>query len=131
MHDPNLQNAPQQIVATFRQFSTLVQDEMQLARAEIKRNLSRAGLGIALICIAALTALVALNVLATALVGVLTANGVPFWLAALIIGGVLILAALVMALAGKSKLEPEALAPKRTIESVKKDVEHLKEAANV
>lgn len=130
MDNSKLQNAPQQVVATFRQFTTLVQDEMTLARAEISRNLSRAGMGIAFICVAALLALVALNVFATALVGLLTANGIPFWLSALIIGGVLLLAALLFALVGKSRLDPEALTPSRTIENVKKDFEHLKEASN-
>lgn len=130
MDNSGLQNAPQQIVTTFRQFATLVQDELVLARAEISRNLSRAGMGIAFIGIAALMALVALNVFATALIGLLTAAGVPLWIAALSIGGGLLVVALIFAMAGKSRLEPEAIAPSRTIDNIKKDVEELKEAGH-
>lgn len=130
MDEPRLQAAPQQIVSTFRHFTTLVQDEIALARAEISKNLSRAGMGIALICIAALMALVALNVFATALIGLLTASGISLWLSALIIGGILLLFAGLFAFVGKSRLEPEALVPSRTIENVKKDFENLKEAGN-
>ncbi|MGR3513533.1 MAG: phage holin family protein [Paracoccaceae bacterium] len=130
MDNARLQNAPQQVVATFKQFTMLVQDEMALARAEITRNLSRASMGVAFICGAALLALVALNVVATSLVGLLTASGMSLWLSAAIIGGVLLALAVLLALIGKSRLDPEALAPTRTIENVKKDYEHLKEAQN-
>ncbi len=130
MDDPSLKHAPQRIVTTFRHFAALMQDELALARAEISRNLSRAGVGIAFICVAALMALVALNVFATALVGLLTANGVSLWLSAMIIGGALLLIAVALALLGKARLDPEALAPTRTIESVKADFENLKEASN-
>lgn len=130
MDSSGLNDAPRQIVGTLRQFTTLVQDEMALARAELSSNLSRAGLGIAFVLVAALLALVALNVLATALVELLTANGVAPWLAALSIGGVLLVTAVALALVGKSRLTPEALAPTRTFENIKKDFGHLKEESN-
>lgn len=126
----SFQKAPEQLVTTFRQFTMLVQDELALAKAEISRNISRAGMGIAFIAIAALMGLVALNVFATALVGVLTASGLPIWLSAMIIGGVLLVIAVVLAMVGKSRLSPEALAPTQTIENVKKDFAEVKEAGN-
>lgn len=130
MHDPDIRDAPRQLVFAFRQFTNLIQNELALARAEMSRNLSRAGVGIAMIGVAALLSLVALNVLASALVAVLAANGVPVWLSALIIGGVMLGIAVILVFLGKSRLDPEALAPKRTIDNVKQDLEKLKEIGN-
>ena len=88
-------------------------------------------MGVAMICCAALLVFVALNLFATALVGVLTANGVPFWLSATIIGGAFILVALLLALVGKSRLSTDALAPSRSLESIKRDIQTLKETGHV
>lgn len=131
MPDNNSNDAPRQAVAAFRQFTTLLQDELALARAEISQNLSRAGGGIAMICVAALMALVALNVLADALVAALAANGVPVWASALGIGGVLLLGAVILVLIGRARLRADALAPKRALRNIRRDVENLKDGGHV
>lgn len=51
------------------------------------------------------------------------------WMAALIVGGVVTVIGLVMVTAGKKKLEPSNLRPARTMESVRKDKESVKEHA--
>ncbi len=126
-----LNEAPSLLVDTLRQFTSLVQGELKLARAEMSRIITRAGVGIMFLAIAMLMALVSLNVLASAAVAYIAANGLSVGLSALIVGGVLIVAAIGFALAGKSRLSADALTPDRTAESVREDITVLKEASNV
>jgi len=126
-----IQDAPSLLVDSLRQFSSLIQGEMKLARAEMSRIITRAGVGIMFIAIAMLMALVSLNVLASAAVAYIAANGVSVGLAALIVGGILTIAAIGFALAGKSRLSADALTPDRTFENVREDINTLKEASNV
>ena len=53
-------------------------------------------------------------------------NVVEPWLAALIVGGVVTLVGLIMLAAGKRKLEPDALAPRRTAAALRKDTQMIK-----
>lgn len=126
-----IQDAPSLLVDTLRQFTSLVQGELKLARAEMSRIITRAGVGIMFIAIALLMALVSLNVLASAAVAYIAANGLSVGLSALIVGGILIVAAIGFALAGKSRLSADALTPDRTVESVRTDINSIKEASNV
>lgn len=126
-----LNDAPTLFVDTLRQFSSLVQGEMKLARAEMSNIITRAGVGILLIALSMLTALVALNVFATAAVAYVAATGLSIGLAALIVGGVLIAVALILALSGKSRLSADALSPDRTTDSLREDLVAIKEASNV
>ncbi|MEO1153983.1 MAG: phage holin family protein [Pseudomonadota bacterium] len=121
---------PTLIVTAFRQFSQLMQDEVALAKAEVSQNLSRAGTGLALMGVAALLALTALNVLATALVGYLAATEMSVGTAAIVVGAGLLIAALVLALMGKGRLSADAMTPDRTVQNLKDDVDTMKEATN-
>lgn len=126
----DLSAAPSLLVKALRQFTTLMQDEIALARAELSRSLSKAGVGLALIGAAAILALVSLNVLASALVAYLAASGIGLGTAALIVGGALLLAALILAFVGKSRLGADALVPSRTAKNLQTDFDTLKEATN-
>jgi len=53
-------------------------------------------------------------------------NVVEPWLAALIVGGVVTLIGLIMLAAGRRKLEPAAVAPRRTAAALRKDAEMIK-----
>lgn len=126
-----IQDAPSLLVDVLRQFTSLIQGELKLARAEMSGIINRAGIGLLFLAIALLTALVALNVLASAAVAYIAANGVSVGLAALIVGGALLLIAIVCALAGKSRLSAEALTPETTAANLRKDFSAIKEASNV
>ncbi|EBA11165.1 phage holin family protein [Roseobacter sp. CCS2] len=126
-----LQDAPSLLVDSLRQFTSLIQGELQLARAEMSRIVTRAGIGIMFIAIAMLMALVSLNVLASAAVAYIAANGVSVGLAALIVGGILLITAIGFAMAGKSRLSADALTPERTADSLRSDITAIKEASNV
>ncbi|MGR3496927.1 phage holin family protein [Citreimonas sp.] len=131
MSAPNdFRETPSLLVKVLRQFSTLMQDELALARAEMSRNAARAGAGVAMIAVAGIIALVALNVLAAALVAWIAANGFTAGVASLIVGGALLVLALIVALIGKSRLSASALSPSRTARNVERDVETVKEATH-
>jgi hypothetical protein len=53
-------------------------------------------------------------------------NVVDPWLAALIVGGVVTLIGAIMLASGRSKLEPSAMTPHRTVESIRKDTQLMK-----
>lgn len=104
--------------------------EWRMAKAEVGENLSRAGVGAALLAIARLVGLVALFVLSDAAVAGLVAAGFAIWLAALMIAGGLSLSAIVLVLIGLPNLKAERLIPNRTLSNLHRDMEVLKEAVN-
>lgn len=126
----DLKDTPSMLVTAFGQFAQLMQDEVALAKSELSRNLKSAGTGLALIGVAAILALVALNVLADALVGYLAATDLSIGTAALIVGGGFLAVAIVLVLMGRAKLSANALKPDRTVRNVSKDLEMMKEATH-
>lgn len=108
--------------------SSLVRGEVDLARAEISENVTKAGVAFGMIAGAALIALVALNVLAAALVAALTEAGIDAGWAALIVGATLAVIAFVLMGKGVSDLKLSSLAPTRTARNVRRDAEAVKEA---
>lgn len=131
MSHPDPRDAPSLFIDAFRNFSTLMQKELNLAKAEIATNISRAGVGIAFFVIAGILALTALNVLAGALVAYIATMGFSAGTAALIVGGVLLAAVVVLVLAGKARLSASALEPSRTIDNIQRDVSAVKGATDV
>lgn len=107
--------------------SALVRKEVDLARAEVSENISRASVAIGLLAGALVIALTALNVLAAALVAGLVEWGMePGW-ASLLVGLVLGALALVLALKAKNDLKLSNIAPTRTVKNVQRDAQALKE----
>ena len=107
--------------------SNLVRKEVDLARAEISENLTKAGIAIGLIAGALIVALVALIVLATALVAALSEIMEPGW-AALLVGVAFAVIAFAMVMKGVNDLKGSSLAPTRTAKNVRRDAEVVKEA---
>jgi hypothetical protein len=112
------------------QVTQLARDELRLAQLETTRKAKRAGLGIGMFGGGGLLALYGLGcLLAAAIIGLATA--VTAWLAALIIGAGLLAAAGVAALLGGGQLRKATPAvPERAVDSVKADVEEIKESAH-
>jgi len=107
--------------------SSLVRNEVDLARAEINQNLSKAAVAIGLIVGAAVVALTALNVLSAALVVGLTNAGLDGGWAALIVGLVFAVVAYLMAKSGTDNLKLTSLAPTRAARNIVRDAEAVKE----
>jgi hypothetical protein len=106
--------------------STLVRQELELAKAEMTVKAKRAEIGAGLIGGALVVVLAALGALVAFLI-LLLAEGMADWGAALIVGGALLLVAAVMALLGRKKLrQATPPVPEQTVESVKEDVEWAK-----
>ncbi|MGH4026322.1 MAG: phage holin family protein [Pseudonocardiaceae bacterium] len=110
------------------QVSALVRDEMALATAEMKRKGAHAGIGIGLGGAGGVLALLGLGALVAA--GVLgLASVVASWLAALIVGVVLLVFAGGLAVAGIGKVrDATPPLPKRAVQSTKRDIETVKES---
>jgi hypothetical protein len=107
--------------------SSLVRKEVDLARAEVSENATRAAAALGFLAGGLVIALVALNVLAAALVAGLAEWGLePGW-ASLIVGLVLAAIALAMALKARNDLKLTSIAPTRTVKNVQRDAQALKE----
>jgi putative superfamily III holin-X len=111
------------------QVSVLVGEELKLAQLEMTRKGKQAGVGAGMLGGAGLIALYGLGCLIACVI--LAVNGVlAAWLAALIVGVALFAVAGAMALLGKSRLHTAAPpVPEETADSVKTDVEVIKEGA--
>jgi hypothetical protein len=111
------------------QTTRLAQKEIELAKAEMAAKGKRLGIGAGAFSTAGLIALLALGaVTAAAILGLATA--LEGWLAALIVAGVYLLLAGVLALFGRSKVQAATPpVPEQAAESIKEDLESTKEKA--
>jgi uncharacterized membrane protein YqjE len=111
------------------QVSVLVRDELKLAQVEMTRKGKQAGVGIGLFGGSGLVALYGVGCLiACAIIAI--SGAVAAWLAALIVGAALLAVAAVAALIGKGRLqEATPPVPEQAVDSVKTDVEEIKERA--
>ncbi len=111
-----------------QQIPELIRSEIRLAQAELTAKGKRAGIGLGMFSAAGLLAVFGFGVVVAACVLAL-ALVLPGWAAALIVAAVLFIAAGVAALLGKKQVdEATPLVPERTVQSVKEDVEAVKEA---
>ncbi|MHA3704629.1 phage holin family protein [Jatrophihabitans sp. YIM 134969] len=110
------------------QTSTLVRQEMALAKAEMTQKGKAAGLGVGLFGGAGVFVLYGVGAfVAAAIMGLATA--VPGWLAALIVGAALLVVAGIAAVLGKKEVsQATPPVPEQTVASVKQDVDAVKEA---
>jgi uncharacterized membrane protein YqjE len=109
------------------QISALVRDEMALATAEMKRKGTQAGIGIGMGGAGAVIALLGLSALvAAAILGL--AIGLAAWLAALIVGAVLLALAGIVSVAGITRVRNSTPVPEQAVRSTKRDIETVKES---
>jgi hypothetical protein len=105
--------------------STLLRQELELAKAEVKRDVADTGkaagafggggvAGLLMLIFVSLTAMFALD------------NVMPSWVAALIVGLIWGGVALTLFLVGRNKMRVVDLTPERTIQTVKEDVQWAK-----
>jgi uncharacterized membrane protein YqjE len=105
--------------------STLVRQEMALARAELTEQGKRAGAGAGMLGGAGVAGLLTLGALTATLIGVLD-TAMSFWLAALIVTIVWAAIAGVLALQGRNKIKEATPPAPQTVETVKEDVRWAK-----
>src|SRR3954470_2403071 len=107
------------------QTSTLVRQEIELARAEIQQKGKLAGKGAGMLGGAAIAALLALGALTAGLVALLD-KAMATWVAALIVMALWAIVALVLATAGKKSLQKATPPAPKTVETVKEDIQWAK-----
>lgn len=108
------------------QVPELIRSEIRLAQAEMAEKGKRAGVGIGMFSAAGLLAFFGLAALITTAILAL-ALVLDAWLAALIVGVVLLLAAGGFGLTGKNKVsEATPAAPQRAVDGIKEDIATVK-----
>jgi uncharacterized membrane protein YqjE len=106
--------------------TTLVRQELELAKAEMREKAGKAGPGFGLWGVAGVTALLALGSLTAFLILALD-GAMANWLAALVVGLVYAASAAVLYLRGKRRVEEAGSpVPEQTVETVKEDVQWAK-----
>jgi uncharacterized membrane protein YqjE len=113
-----------------QQTAALVRQEMRLAQVEMQEKGKRVGIGAGMFGGAGLVALYGVGAVLAAVI-MLIGTAIDPWLAALIVGVVLLAVAGVLALLGRKQVD-HATPPKpeRAMESVQRDVDHVKERAS-
>ena len=105
---------------------TLVRQEIALFKAEIGEKLGRLGMGTGAIAAGGLIAFSGwLALIAAAILGL--AKVVAPWLAALIVGGVVLAIGAGLLFFGKSRLAADTLVPRRTLNSLREDEEWIRD----
>lgn len=116
-----------ELVATAtRDLSLLVHQEVELAKAEIKRDVAAAGKGAGLFGGAGFAGLFALIFLSISAAYGISWLGVPLGWAFFVVGALYAIAAGVLALSGKKKISQMSPPAEKTIETLKDDVEWAK-----
>jgi len=104
---------------------TLLAQEVALLKAETARSIGELKASTASIAVGgAVSFMGGFFLLLAAVYGL--SNVVQPWLAALIVGGVVTLVGVILLSAGRRKLEPAAVAPRRTAAALRKDAEMIK-----
>lgn len=108
--------------------SQIMRGELELAKAEIKQDVTHAGKGAGMFAGAAVVGLYGLGLLFLGLAGVI-AIWLPWWAGLLIMAGALFLVAGVLALVGKKSIGRVKGKPEKTIDQAQQTVDSLKGAA--
>ena len=104
------------------QITALMRNEGELARAEMSEKIDQVTRAIVLMLAGAVLLIPALVILlAAAVAGIMAAGIEPYW-AALIVGGAALIVGLALVLGGKSSLGLRNLAPRRTMDHLRRDV---------
>jgi hypothetical protein len=128
LHSDDLRDRPigELLKQLANETTTLVRQELDLAKAEMREKAGKAGPGFGMWGAAGAIGLLAAGALTAFLI--LALDGVmPNWLAALIVGVVYAAIAGVLYVSGKQRVEEAGSpVPQKTIESVKEDVQWAK-----
>jgi hypothetical protein len=116
----------------WRETSTLVHDEAELAKAELSEKVSQIGTGAAEMAVAGGVLFAGFLVLLFAAVGALGLmidSPHAAWIAPLIVGVVVMLVGYVLLKRGQHQMKPESLAPEKTLQALRDDARLAREHA--
>jgi uncharacterized membrane protein YqjE len=124
--DPREESVGELLKQLSQETTTLVRQELDLAKAELSEKGKKAGVGAGLIGGAGVVGLLAAGALTAAIIALLD-KGMATWLAALIVAVVYGAIAGLLALRGRDKVqEATPPVPDQTIETLKEDAEWAK-----
>ena len=106
--------------------SNLFRSEIALLKLELKESAAKLGGGAALMAAALFLALIGLAFLFVTITLGMVALGVPAWLSSLIVTVVLFVAAGILVMMGKKKLESVNFVPTESIDHIRGDLDALK-----
>jgi hypothetical protein len=109
-----------------RETSTLVRQEVDLAKTELTHKATEVGKDIGFLAAGALVAYAGFLTLVAMLVIALAQLGATWWLSALIVGVVVLLAGGMLVRTGLAALRSESVVPKQTIETLQEDAQWAK-----
>jgi hypothetical protein len=109
--------------------STLFRKEIALAKAEVTEAASNAKAGAISLVAAGVVLFAGFLVLLAAIIFLL-AKVIDLWLAAFIVGAVVVIAGFILLQNGKKKLDPAAFKPERTTDALRKDKEMVQRRAS-
>ena len=127
VHDHNERSLGDLFSDLTRETSTLLRQEVQLAKAELTQSATEAMRGIGVLAAGGAVAYAGLLFVLLAVVFGLITAGLEPWLAALIVGLVVVAIGAVLVLRAREALKPANLAPQQTVETLKEDFEWAKE----
>ena len=121
--DDSLKRTLGQLVSdATRDISSIVHDEVALAKAEMREDAKKAGLGAGMFAVAGVFAFLALILLLIAAAFGLVALGLAPWLAFLIVALVLLIIGAVLVLVGKRSIDKLKGKPERAIRSTQETI---------
>ena len=109
-----------------RETTTLVRQEVELAKTEMSQKASRVGRDVASLAVGGAVAYAGVLVLLAALVLILD-FWLDLWLSALLVGLVVVIIGYFLVQRGLNALKKEDVTPRQTIQTLKEDAEWAKE----
>jgi uncharacterized membrane protein YqjE len=106
--------------------STLTRKELELARTETMEKVSHASKAVISMAAGGFLAYAGLLVLLAAAVMVI-ATWVPYWLSAVIVGGVVLIIGVILLQSGRSALQKTNITPEKTVDTMKENAQWVKE----
>jgi hypothetical protein len=110
-----------------RETSTLIRQEVSLAKTEMSQKAGRIGRHVAFLAAGGAVAYAGFLALLAALIIGLATLGLDWWLAALLVGLLVAAIGYFLVQTGINALRRESLAPQQTLETLKEDAEWAKE----
>lgn len=110
-----------------RETSTLVRQEVQLARAEVSEQVARIGRNIGALLAGGAVVYAGFLAIIAAIILLLGDLGLPWWLAALLVGVVVAGVGAALVARAITALKQADLVPRQTVETLREDQEWVKE----
>jgi len=117
---PNGETLGTLVAGIVEDLQSIVRGEVQLAKTELKEDAGKLGRGAGMLAAGALVGLVGFIFLMLGVTYLLN-KSMQMWIAAGLVGVVLLVIAAIVAMTGKNQMSAASLTPQQTIDSVKED----------